>query len=375
MRFITKMALVLMFAAPLVPRPGSAPALAQIPPEQTSVATMPDAGPNWFVSKSGSGARVFDAESGEMQGQLSLSDWTPAVTMWNPRKEFYAAESYFARGAHGERTDMVTVYDYANLAPIAEIIIPNHMARIAIRAHLALLNNGRHLVVHNINPGHSVSIVDVQDRVFVYEISTPGCAVNLAVAQNDFLQICGDGTLQLIQLELSGFEENRVRSPVFFDVQADAIFDRAARTASGWLLVTHSGVLFEVSTDDTEINISEGWNIPEAAEEGEGWRPGGRSEFLSVHQASGLAYIAMHEGGIDTHHDRGTEIWVIDLATKRLLHRLEMEKPVSTLMVTQETNPKLIVGVFEGNTDVYDAFTFKLERSIEAPGAQMFEDF
>lgn len=365
MRFINALALSVMLVSP--------PVIGQLPSEQISVESMPDAGPNWFISKSGNGARVFDAESGEMQGLLSLSDWSPAVTMWNPRKEFYAAESYFARGAHGERTDIVAVYDYPNLAPIAEIVIPNHMARLAVRGHLALLGNGRHLVVHNMNPGHSVSIVDVQDRVFVYEISTQGCAVNLAVAQDDFLQICGDGTLQLIQLDVSGFEVNRVRSDVFFDVQADAVFDRAASTADGWLLVTHNNKLFEVSTDDARINISEGWDIPDAV--AEGWRPGGRSEFLSVHHATGLLYIAMHEGGVDTHHDRGTEIWVVDLNTQRLVHRLELEKPVSTLLVTQETNAKLIVGAFGGDTDVYDAFTFKLERSIVAPGAQMFEDF
>ena len=365
MRLIRLMALGCLLTSPL--------ASGQIPPEEIFVETMPAQGTNWFVSKSGGSARIFDAESGEMLGQLSLSDWTPALTMWNPRGEFYAAESYFARGVHGERTDMVTVYDYANLSPIAEIIIPNHMARLGVRGHLALLKNGRHLVVHNMNPGHSVSIVDVQDRVFVYEISTPGCAVNLAVAQNDFLQVCGDGTLQLIQLDLSGFEENRTRSEVFFDVQTDAVFDRAASTADGWLLVTHKGVLFEVSTAGENIIVGDGWNIPEAEEDG--WLPGGRSEFLSVLHEANLLYIAMHQGGVDTHHERGTEIWVVDLSTQRLAHRLKMDKPVTTLLVTQEANPKLLVGEFGGDTLVYNALTFKLERKIEAPPAQMFEDY
>jgi len=366
MRFLNTLALSLSLASPL--------AFGQLTPERISVETMPSPGANWFVAKSGGGARIFDAESGEMLGQLSLSDWTPAVTMWNPREEFYAAESYFSRGVHGERTDMVTIYDFENLSPVAEVIIPNHMARLGVRRHLAMLNSGRHLVVHNINPGHSVSIVDVQDRVFVYELMTPGCAVNMAVAENDFLQICGDGTLQLIQLDLSGFEQNRARSDVFFSVQDDAVFDRTASTADGWLLVTHSGELFEVSVSGTDINIGEGWDIP--TDGAEGWRPGGRGEFLSVHHDTGLLYIAMHEGGIDTHHDRGTEIWVIDLNTQRLLKRLEMEEPIGTLLVTQEANPKLIVGSFgDLGTLVFDALTFKHERAIQAPGAQMFEDF
>ncbi|MEX0964404.1 MAG: amine dehydrogenase large subunit [Pseudohongiellaceae bacterium] len=366
MRLLSTLALGLTFLSPL--------AFGQLTREQITVETLPEPGSNWFVSKSGSGARLFDAESGQMLGMLSLSDWTPAVTLWHPREEFYAAESYFSRGVHGERTDMVTVYDYDNLSPIAEIIIPNHMARLAVRGHIAMLNNGRHLVVHNMNPGHSVSIVDVQDRVFVYELMTPGCAVNMAVAQNDFLQLCGDGTLQLIQLDLSGYEQNRARSDVFFDVQEDAVFDRIASTADGWLLVTHGGELFEVNVSGVDINVGAGWQIP--ADDAEGWRPGGRGEFLSVHHDTGLLYIAMHEGGVDTHHERGTEIWVVDLNTQRLLKRLEMEEPVGTLLVTQEANPKLIVGSFgDLGILVFDALSFQLERSIEAPGAQMFEDF
>ena len=83
---------------------------------------------------------------------------------------------------HGERTDIVAIYDYANLNPVAEVEIPNHMARLSVRRHLGLLGNGRHLAVLNMNPGYSVSIVDVIDREFVYEMSTPGCAVILPVA-------------------------------------------------------------------------------------------------------------------------------------------------------------------------------------------------
>jgi len=347
-------------------------ALAQIPAEEISVETMPDHGPNWFIIKSGNGARIFDAETGEMYGTLSLSNRTPAVAPYLPRGEFYAAESYYSRGVHGDRTDIVAVYDYANLSPVAEVEIPNHMARLGVRNHLGLLGNGRHLAVLNMNPGYSVSIVDVIDRLFVYEISTPGCAIILPVAENDFLLVCGDGTLQLIQLDISGFEQNRVRSEVFFSVQDDAVFDRSARTADGWLLITHAGVIFEVSTDDDEINISEGWSI--VAEDESGWRPGG-FEFLDVHRDSGLLYVAMHEGPVDTHHDPGEEIWVIDLANQRRVHRLELEDPADHVTVTQESAPKLIVGTDSGGTEIYNALTFKHERSIDAPSASMYEDF
>jgi len=364
MRFVTPLALSLVLAAPFTS--------AQIEEEQIGVETMPEPGTNWFISKTGNGGYIFDANTGEMQGLLSLSRNTPAVTMWNPRREFYAAESYVSRGVRGERTDLVAVYDYDNLSPVAEIVIPNHMARLSVRNHLGLMNNGRHLAVHNMNPGHSVTIVDVEDRLFIYEVSTPGCAVIMPVAESDFLQVCGDGTLQLIQLDASGYELNRTRSREFFDVIGDAVFDRTARSADGWVLVTHAGNLFEVSTSGSQINIGESWSVLPSGEEG--WRPGG-GEFISIHREYGLLYIAMHQGEEDTHHEPGEEIWVLDTNTRQLVHRIELEGPANSLMVTQEDEPKLIVADDEGDTHVYDALTFVHERSIQTPGASMFEDF
>ncbi len=72
MRVITALALALALFAPL--------ASAQIVPEEISIETMSDPGPNWFISKTGNGGYIFDAATGEMQGMLSLSRYTPAIT-------------------------------------------------------------------------------------------------------------------------------------------------------------------------------------------------------------------------------------------------------------------------------------------------------
>ena len=71
--------------------------VAQIVSEQVSVETMSEPGPNWFIATTRNGGYIFDGETGEMQGLLSLSRYTPAVTSYAPRKEFYAAESYLSR--------------------------------------------------------------------------------------------------------------------------------------------------------------------------------------------------------------------------------------------------------------------------------------
>ncbi len=140
MRVTTALALALALFVPL--------ASAQIVPEEISIETMSNPGPNWFISKTGNGGYIFDAATGEMQGMLSLSRYTPAVTMWQPRREFYATESYLSRGVRGERTDLVAVYDFENLSPVAEIIIPNHKILDLLPRTSAVRKLQRDLVKH-----------------------------------------------------------------------------------------------------------------------------------------------------------------------------------------------------------------------------------
>ena len=82
----------------------------------------------------------------------------------------------------------------------------------------------------------------------------------------------------------------------------------------------------------------------------------------------------MHEGPIDTHHEPGTEIWVLDSNSKRRIGKIELDTPANSVLVTQESNPKLLIVDSEGGSHVYDAITLSYERSIEIPGSTAFED-
>ncbi|RLA34682.1 MAG: methylamine utilization protein MauE [Gammaproteobacteria bacterium] len=340
---------------------------AQLQPDTIGQETMSAPAENWFISKTGAGAYIYDGLSGEMQGMLSLAGFdAPSVQAYGPRREFYAAESYYSRRVRGDRTDVVTIYDYENLSPVAEIEIPKKIAVLSFAGHLGLTGNGRHLIVFNMTPAQSVSIVDVENRNFVGELSTPGCAIIMPTGEDDFLMICGDGTLQLIQLDQSGEEANRVRSEQFFVVEEDAVYDRPVRTEDGWLLISHAGKAFDVTRDGTQIMISE-WSILSDADVEEKWLPGG-GQLKTVHQNLGLLYILMHQGGEFTHHEPGTEIWVFDVNQRRRIARIELEVAARNVMVTQESEPKLIVSDTEGGLHVYDARQMKLERTIEDPG-------
>jgi methylamine dehydrogenase heavy chain len=217
-------------------------------------------------------------------------------------------------------------------------------------------------------PAQSVTVVDVEERKFVGEISTPGCAMIMPVEENGFLMICGDGTLQLIQLDESGNETRRERSKEFFKVLEDPVFDRPVPTADGWLLLTHSGQAFDVRVEGSKVRIGKAWSLLDEEDAEQKWRPGG-GEFASLHEPTGLLYVLMHKAEKDyTHHEPGTEIWVISASDRRRLERIELEVPAYSLFVTQSDEPRLIVGDDEGGLHVYDALKLSKDRTIADPG-------
>jgi methylamine dehydrogenase heavy chain len=359
MRVITLLALSLSLLAPL--------ANAQIEPHTATVETMDDPGENWFITKTGNGAYIYDGTTGEMQGLISLSRQTPVVQPNPARKEFYAAETYYSRGVHGDRTDVMTIYDYENLSPVAEVEIPQKITILPLRTYIQLMGDGRHVGIFNMTPAASVTIVDVVDRSLVGEISTPGCALVMAVGNNDFLMICGDGTMQLVQLDDDGNESNRERSREFFSVENDPVFDRPVPFNGGWLLVSHHGQVFHVTVDGDDIDISRPWSMISEEDAEENWRPGG-GQVKSVHEGMGLLYILMHQGEEYTHHEAGTEVWVVNLVAQRRIGRLELPVAARNIMVTQEAEPKLIVADDDGGLHLYDAVQLRLDRTIEDPG-------
>ena len=203
MRVITATLMLLVFTS----------ANAQIAPQTLGPPEkMPPIGTNWFLSVSDRGGYVLDASSGEMYGMLRTSSFTPAIQPSADQSEFYMAASYFSRGTYGERTDVLTIQDYENLSVIADVEIPAKIDALNFRGYIGLMSGGKHVGVSNLTPAQSVSIVDVENRALVGEISTPGCSLILPVENNDFLTMCGDGTLMLVQLDDDGEETSEAGS-------------------------------------------------------------------------------------------------------------------------------------------------------------------
>jgi len=329
--------------------------------ETVSATELGPAAPTWFIVKAGLGSGyVFDAGDGEMIGTLSLTPWTPTVRHHAERGEIYAAETHYTRRFDGERTDVLRIYAHATLSPVGEIPVPNKIA--ALHNHyLGILEGGRYVAVYNLTPAQSVSVVDVENRRFVGEISTPGCALTLPAGERGFLMICGDGTLQWIGLDEGGAEAARVRTDPFFSVEDDPLFDQPTRTTAGWQFLSFQGLTMEVVVEDGQIVVGGSWSILDEGDEG--WRPGG-DQPLAFQAGHDLLLVLMHQGGVDTQDEDGTEAWVLDRGSQRRIGRITFEAPASGLLVVEGDEPLLLAAI-GGSVHVFEPATGRRERVVQ----------
>jgi len=359
--------LVLLIAAGL----SISASAAELEPELGSVETMVTPGPHSFVIVGFmGGGNIFDADSGEMQGRLRVSDYTSAVSLDRDRGMIYVPATYYSRGTYGERTDLLVFNDVETLTPIAEVEVPQ---KLAVVFHRAVINpvGDRFIGLYNMTPAMSVSIVDVDAQQFVGEISTAGCGFIYPLEGRRFMQICGDGTVQVIDLNADGEESSRKRSRAFFDIDEDPVFDLAVQKPDGWLLISFAGKVFEVTVDGDDIDVSSPWSLLTEEDAAQGWRVGGSDPF-AYNAETGLLFTLMHQGGADTHEDPGSEVWAFNMNAERRGYRLQLEGPSLSIAVSQDADPLLYVGQL-GNpmsVQVHKADTGRLIRVIPEAGAQ-----
>jgi methylamine dehydrogenase heavy chain len=303
-------------------------------------------------------------------------------------------ETHYSRGSRGERVDVLTVYDAASLAPVAEVVLPPRRAINALpTANAALSDDERFAAVFNSVPGTSLSIVDLERRALGAEVSTPGCSLAYAAGPRRFALLCGDGSLLLVTLDAEGRELAKTRSRPFFDPDADPVTEKAVRVGDEWLFVSFEGRVLPVDVSGGEARFGEPWSLLDDADRAGSWRIGG-SQHLAIHAATRRLYSLVHQGGADTHKDPGSELWVYDLATRARVSRVTLRNPGLTFLgepielggggrlwgwlldtvlgaaidfvaVTQDAEPLLVTASgFSGGLALYDARTGEFLRRV-----------
>lgn len=343
-------------------------------------------------------AAVLDLDRGEFLGMLSTGYMSQTGAFPLGRSEFYWPETHYSRGVRGERTDVVTIYDTANLAPVSEVEIPPRRAtNVLVSANVALSDDERFMAIHNMTPATSLSIVDLAERRLAAEIAIPGCALVYAAGDRRFFSLCGDGSWLAITLDERGEEQGRRRGRPFFEPERDPVTEKAVRWGDTWVFVSFDGVVHPLDVSGEQIEPGEPWSLLTEPERADAWRIGGM-QHLAVHQRTGRLYSLMHQGGPDTHKEPGHEIWIYDLARRERLQRLELSHPglsflsetvslgsgleglwrfaldhlvpnpgLDQIQVTQDEHPLLVTGSqIGGSLAVYDAITGELLRRVSS---------
>ena len=322
-----------------------------------------------FGSLIDSAFSLVDTEEGRFKGMMSAGNFA-TIAVSGERQEFYVGETYYSRGTRGDRTDLVTVYDMANLARTAEIEIPSKRAAIVVnKSATAITRSGKFLLVFNLTPATSVSVVDLDQRKFVGEIATPGCSLIYPTQEHDFFMLCGDGGLLNISLDEAGAVQSKSRGSPFIDIDADPLSEKASKVADTWYFISFKGDVQPIGgAGDPEPR----WSVSTPAERADNWRPAGWHWTAS--HPSGLLWVGMTPNGYDgSHKDPSSEVWLFDVDSQKRLKRLPLKNMGLSIDVTLGEQPRLLVVNAQGSLDIYDARSGEYQRSIHDLGASPYQ--
>lgn len=337
----------LLFALTLASLLLGTSARAQLPPDEMTSKTLPAVAENWaFVLDAGFPATsiakldIVDGSTRKMLGQLSggyLSNFVLAPD----HREIYMVDTYYSRGWRGTRTDVVSIFDAKTLNFVAEVEVPPKRILIVPKRDSATITaDGRFLLVANMTPATSVSVVDLKDRKFVGEIDTPGCVQALAAGNRQFSSMCADGSILTVALDDSGKAKDRKQGKPFFDPGKDPVFDQPAVAGARAYFDTYHGAIHVVDMSGADATFEPEWRLLGDDDKAQNWRPGGW-QTIAVNEKNHLAFVLMHQGGEWTHKDLGVEVWVFDTEKKSRQSRIKLKTPAYSINVSQGDKPLL----------------------------------
>lgn len=355
----------------------SSTCIAELAPEPLDrVEQLPAPNPHWVwvndvsvYSMPDGKSHLIDGDTGRYLGVINTGYGFLNLTLPAAYDRIYAAETYYSRGTRGERTDLISIYDPGNLSFIEEIVIPAKRAStIPTLWNAVLTDDQSFMVVFNLTPATSLSVVDLAKRSFVGEIAIPGCGLALPAGGRRVASICGDGTLMLTELAVDGTLDTRSRSEVFFDPATDPVTEKAVRYRTGYLFVSVEGMLHQVEVSGESVGFSEPWSLVSDAERQASWRVGGM-QHLAVHAATGRLYALMLQGPRKRHKDSGVEVWIWDLPSRRRVQRISLNAIADSIQVSPDEAPLLFTSSLGSpSLEIYDALSGVHLRSVSDLG-------
>ncbi len=345
-----------------------------LPEEHLTVEQLGPAHPHWiyavdeaFFNEIDARVHLFDGDTYRRLGQIDIG-FNPGVNLSPDRGTTAVATTYFTRGAHGARTDVVEFYDNATLGLSGEIVLPPKRANTLLtNFNLGYSSDSRFLYVSYITPASSFGVLDPAKKSVLGEIDTAGCVLVIPWGPNRVSSLCESGRLLSVTLDADGREASRSLSEPFFNPDTDPIFVQGVPTRDGVLFLSFLGQVHEVDLSGAQPAFRASWSIVSPADAREHWRPGGQT-VAALNRSLGRLYVPMHRGGEGSHKEGGTEIWVFDIRSHQRLarwalaaHRID---PVIAIQVSQDESPIVFAATEKSDVAVFDALNGHL-RHIE----------
>lgn len=312
---------------------------------------------------------VVDTASANLplKGQIRDSQMGGALIS-RQRSEILTAETFYTRLTRGERTDAVTIWDMKTLQPKGEIVLPGgKRQQSVIYPHLfQFTNHQKWALLANFTPAQSVSVIDIDGRKVINEIDLPGCSQIYPTGERGFSSLCADGSIFSVTLDEQGkaVASNTIKNVQEIDHQA--LFSTPAYVGGTAWFVSQRGLIqgFDLSGPTARV-VPGAFSLGTAPGADPEWRPSGYQPINA--DAAGHLYVVMNPHGKEgSHKDGGTQVWVIDPATRTRLRTIDLKGPTLGIAITEEAEPHLIAAQGDGVVNVYDAQTGAFVRSLGA---------
>jgi methylamine dehydrogenase heavy chain len=346
---------------------------AELAVEHPSVAELkPDNGHRLYIADKvppahavDSKIRIIDGDNFSILGQVTNGSFG-SFAISADRKTLFDATSFYSRGDHGARTDVLEYYDTATLIPRRETLLSHKRAPTnQYSVFLVESAESKYLLVQNATPASSISIVDLASGAVLSEIPTAGCFGIYASTKiaGRFSTLCGDGAAVTIDFDATGKETGRRRSEVLFDPEQDALFIAGVRMADKTLFLSFLGNVHIIDFSGEVAVQDRVWSFLGTREKAAGWRPGGYGNFV-YSPSNGQLYVGMHPHGREgSHKTPAAEIWKVDVAGHTVTGRTRSDG-ANYLQLSREAHPLLfavnVTATIQGSITRYDADTLKV---------------
>ena len=351
----------------------AAAAFAELPIEHAGVAQLkPDNGHRLYIVDKfppahgiDSRIHIIDGDTFALLGQISNGHFG-SYAISADRRTLFNSTTFFSRGDHGARTDVVEYYDTTTLLPRTETILPTKRAMTNQYSAFVVESAGsKFLLIQNATPGTSVTVIDLATKAVLSEIETAGCFGIYASTKQPgrFSSLCGDGAALTVDFDAHGQETGRKRSAVLFDPDKDALFITGVKMGDRTLFISFLGNVHNIDFSGDVATQEAPWSVVGAKDKQEGWRPGGYGN-IAYSPANGQLYLGMHPHGFEgSHKTPAVEIWKIDLAHHLVAARVKSDG-ANYLQVSREPHPLLFSmnsrDDIPGSVTRYDGDTLKV---------------